>query len=142
MCRLILCILILTGAALVGGCYTSKDRDSLDKCLQERILLVDRMTQVLEDVTEDSSADEVKEQLEALLKEQAALDKRERRLKKVALTGATMKRLATVEREDLLESLTRLETAREKAMENTEVARILKTLSLPRLPAKSESLGD
>jgi hypothetical protein len=131
----VLCVLV--GVGLLGGCHSR--RGSLDECLQERIRIVERMADLLEDVTGDSSAEEVRSKLEALLREQASIETRESKLKKEELTPETMKRLAAKERESLHESLSRLEKAREQAAKcNAEVAEVLKELGdrLPRLPPK------
>jgi hypothetical protein len=131
----VLCVLVLAGVGPLSGCRTKQD--SLDECLQDRIRLTNKMVAVLEAVTEDSDAAEVRSSLEALLEEQEDIDRREQKLKKDEVTQETAKRLATKEREELAESLTNLEKAREQAMKcNPEVAEVLKELDLPRLPPK------
>jgi hypothetical protein len=132
---------MLVGVISLSGCRSKQD--SLDVCLQDRINLTNKIVTVLEGVTEDSDADEVRSKLEALLEEQENIDKREQKLKKGEVTQETAKRLATKEREELAESLASLEKAREQAMKrNTEVAEVLKELDLPRLPPNLIPEGD
>jgi hypothetical protein len=109
--------------------------NSPDAILHAQIMLREEMADLLEEVTDKESAEEARSKLEVLLKKDQELARQEAKVNEAGLTPQTMKRIAKMQKEDLMKSLARLEKARTKALENPEVAEVLEDLALPRLPS-------
>jgi hypothetical protein len=129
-----LCALVLTGAALLNGCKEGK-KDTLDAILHARIMIREEMADLLEGVTDKESAEETLPKLEALLKRDQDLARQEEKVSAGGITPQTMKRIAKMQKDELMSSLARLEKARSKALEDPEIAEVLENLALPRFPA-------
>jgi hypothetical protein len=140
MRRQVLTALVLSGAAFLGGCSRGR-KDNLEKVLRDRVQLINEMAEVLEAVSEESPADEVRARLEELLEKQGELDERQRNLGSGDLSPQALKRLGETQRQELMASLTRLEKAREQALKVPAVAEAIGDLPLPRLGAEG-SEGD
>ncbi len=118
---------LLTGLALAlllaaGGCG-----DSLDSVAREEIKLTDQKAAVLEDVKDKESAEAARPRLEKLSQEMKGLKERKQRLAKdqkpEKLLEAALKYQEAEEK-----ARARLRQARAKALQNKDVAAVLKGL--------------